>query len=278
MTITTAQDIVTFSLKAAGVVGVGQTPLSADLTDSFDALNMMLGIWTRNRWLIWHLLDAGATCTGAEYYTVGPGKQIDIPRPDRIEAAYLRQLVGGAQTITTDPGGAYALQADGAAGIQLAADGLQTNPGMNVDYPLTILESREDYSRIALKGLVSFSWAAFYDAAFPTGALYPWPIPPASTYEIHILVKDTLAQFATLSTAINLPPEYYEALWSNLALRLRAIYKLPAPVGPDDVKDIAKGSLETIRNSNAQIPRLRMPQSLTRPPLYNIFAGPGFSY
>src|SRR6185503_2685618 len=109
----TAQDIIQFALKACGVLGVGQDALQQDLDDSLDAMNMMLGLWNRKRWLIWHLLDAGAVCTGAEYYTVGPGKQIDIPRPDRIEAAYLRQIVNGNQTVTTDPGGAFALQADG---------------------------------------------------------------------------------------------------------------------------------------------------------------------
>jgi len=232
--ITTAQELIEFALKASGVLGVGQTAATEDLDDSFKALNMMLGVWNRERWLIWHLLDAGAVCTGAEYYTVGPGKQIDIPRPDRIEAAYLRQIVNGAQTITTDPGGAYALQADGTAGIQIATDGVQGNPGRNIDFPLQILEAREDYARIQVKGLVSLSRYVYYDAALPTGALYPWPIPNATMYEIHILVKDTLTQFAALSTEINLPPEYKEALWSNLALRQRTIYRIPAPAPGQD--------------------------------------------
>lgn len=271
--VTTAQELIEFALKASGVLGVGQTAMTEDLNDSFKALNMMLSVWNRKRWLIWHLLDAGAVCTGAQYYTVGPGKQIDIPRPDRIEAAYLRQLVGSAQTITTDPGGAYALQADGTAGIALATDGMQSNAGRNIDLPMTILEAREDYARIQVKGLVSLSRAVYYDAAYPTGALYPWPIPTASIYEIHILVKETLTQFADLASEINLPLEYKEALWSNLALRQRTIYQIAAPQGTDDVKDIAVAALSTIRGANTQIPRLSMPRAVMgRGGLYNIMA------
>lgn len=60
--------------------------------------------------------------TGAQSYTVGAGQSINITRPDRIEAAFVR-LVNGTQA---------------------------------VDYPLDLLGSREDYNKIALKGLSTF--------------------------------------------------------------------------------------------------------------------------
>jgi hypothetical protein len=239
MSLTTPQDVITFALKAIGVIGVGQTALAEDNSDAFSALNAMLGQWSRRRWLIWHLLDESVPTTGQKTYTVGPGGDFNVPRPDRLEAAYFVQLVN------SEPN--------------------------QVSFPLTLLESMEDYAQIALKGLVSWPQAIFYDPAIPLGVVYPIPIPQADNYQLHILIKDTLAAFTSYSQAINLPPEYFEALWTNLAIRLCAIY--PGAVAGDEVKGLAKAALTTIRQENAAVPRLRMPPILVRPPLYNIFSG-----
>ena len=238
MPLTTPQAIVTFALKSAGILGVGQTAAAEDFSDVFDALNGMLAVWNRKRWLIWHLTDNAFVSTGALSYSVGIGGNFNVPRPDRLEAAFFRQFVSS-----------------------------QPNA---VDYPLEILESREDYNTIALKTLVSWPQYIFYDAAFPLGYVYPWPVPQASIYELHITLKETLAQFTSYTQTINMPPEFVEALWSNLTIRVGALY--PGSSVPQATIDIAKGALATIRGSNAQIPRLRMPMGLGRPALYNIFS------
>jgi hypothetical protein len=234
----TAQDIVNLALKSAGLLGVGQTALTEDINDTFSMLNGMLGQWNRKRWLIWHLIDVSFVSTGAQSYSVGLGGDFDIPRPDRLEDAYFRQIVSSTPN--------------------------------QIDYPLKVLQAREDYDKIDLKGLVSWPSCIFYDAASPMGWVYPWPIPQASNYELHLVVKDSINQFASLTTPVQLPPEYYEALWANLTLRLGAFY--PGAVITDDLRGLAKASLDTIRNANAQVPRLRMPSALVRPPLYNIFS------
>lgn len=236
----TAQDMVNLALKNASLLGVGQSALPEDINDAFNLLNGMLGIWSRKRWLIWHLVDVSApVVSGQQSYTIGPGANIDAPRPDRIEAAYFRQFITGGQS--------------------------------PVDFPLDVYQAREDYATVALKFLQSWPQAMFYDAAIPNGLLYPVPIPNVPNSELHVLIKDTLSQFPTLTTVCNLPPEYFEAIWSNLALRVAAAFPgsnlSPLTVG------LAKASLTTIRGANAQVPRLRMPQILVRPPLYNIFSG-----
>ena len=238
MAFATVQDLISFAQKAAGILGVGQSMLAEDNNDAFTALNAMLAQWQRRRWLIWHLTDNALVSTGAQSYTVGTGGDFDVPRPDRIEAAFFRQFINATPN--------------------------------QVDFPLTLLESREDYNRIALKQLQSWPYYIWYDADYPLGRVYPWPVPQAAVYEIHLSLKATLAQFASLTSAINLPPEYEEALWSNLAIRLAAIYP-GASVGPATV-GIAKAALETIRTANAQVPRLSMPQALSRPALYNILS------
>ena len=238
MNLVSPQELITFALRATGVLGVGQTALAEDYTDAFAALNAMLGVWNRNRWLVYHLIDVPLVSTGAQSYTVGPGADFDTPRPDRLEAAFFRQFV------TSQPN--------------------------NVDYPLQIIQSREDYNLIALKTLHSWPTAIFYDSAYPWGVVYPWPVPQASIYEIHLSLKQIIGHFDSYVQDINLPEEYQEAIWTNLALRLGAIY--PGSLISDDLRGLARASLETVRGANAQIPTLRLPSGITGRSRYNIFS------
>lgn len=241
MPLKTAQDLISFAQRAVGILGVGQTALAEDNSDAFSALNGMVGGWTRKRWLVYHLIDVSVTTTGAMSYSVGPGGDFNVPRVDRLEAAFFRQYVSGV------PGQTY------------------------VDYPLTVLEAREDYNRIALKQLVAWPEAIFFDSGYPTGTAYPVPLPPQNlTAELHLTLKDHLQQFTSFTQAVNLPDEYTEALWTNLAIRLGAIY--PGVQITPQVEGLAKASLSTIRMANTQIPRLVMPSGMFRKQLYNIFS------
>jgi len=244
MALTTPQDIVTLALKACGVLGVGQSALAEDNTDAFNTLCAMIGQWNAKRWLIYNLIDTAFTSTGAQSYTVGPGGNFNIPRATRLEAAFFRQFVAGASS-------------------------------QPVDYPLEILQSREDYNNIALKSLQSWPEAIFMDTGYPLGTVYPVPIPQASIYELHLTFKNTLGTFTSLTQSINMPDEYIEALWTNLACRLPAIYP-GATVSPITVA-LAKASLDTIRVANAQIPALWLPNLSNNKTKYNIFSDRTYS-
>jgi hypothetical protein len=242
MTVTTAADLIRLVLKDTGVTGVGQTANAEDTNDVFDTLQMLLGEWASKRWLIYHLLDLSKVSTGAISYTVGPGGDIDtgaMQRPDRLEDGnFFRQLITAS------------------------------SPN-KIDYKLKLLESREDYNRIGLKQLTTIPQYIYYDAAYPLGVVYPWPVIQATQYELHILVKAQLSQFTNLADAIDLPSQYYGALRYNLACRVRPMYQLP----PDpSLVALATDSLSTIRNMNAQVPRLSMPPGLNRGGRYNIFS------
>lgn len=234
-----AYDIIILAMKDAGILGIGQTPMAEDMNDALLRLNMMIAQWRVKRWLVWHLVDKSIVSTGAQSYSVGPGGDIDVAvRPDKLESAFFRMLPG-------------------------------SNGTQSVDYPLQILFSREDYSRITLKTLVSFSQCIFYDSAWPMGYIYPWPIPQASLYEVHIILKNVLSEFADLATLYSFPPEYFAAIHYNLVVRLRAAYRMPEDVG---YSGLAADALQTIRSANAQIPSLVMPDNLVRPGVYNIYS------
>lgn len=234
---TTALDLLNLAMKESGVLGVGQAASAEDVTDNLKRLNIMIAQWSRKRWLVWNLVATSLTSTGAQSYTVGPGQDFDIVRPDRLEDAYMRLL--------------------------------QPSGPNQVDYPLEIIEAREDYDRIGVKQLVSWPSYCFYDSGYPTGSVYFWPVPTASIYELFIVTKTVISQIATPATVINMPPEYEGAILYNLAVRMRPAYQLP----PDpSLTALAEDALNLLRNANAQVPRLNMPQGLRGAGIYNIFA------
>lgn len=233
----TPNDIIVQSLKKAGVLGVGQTALAEDINDAYLDLQDMLGQWQRKRWMIWHLVDYGFQGNSSVNYTVGPGGNFNInPRPDKIESAFFRQTV-------------------------------QSQPNQ-IDYPLELIVDRETYNRISLKQLQTFPQYLFYDSAFPTGFAYPWPL-LQNIYELHLTVKETLAQFTSLNQTIVLPLEYFAALKFSLARRLRQAYRLPIDT---ELNALEKDALNVIKNANAQISRLVIPTDLVRPGIYNVFS------
>ncbi len=223
----TPNDLIRRALKKAGVLGVGQTASSEDTNDAFADLNDMLGTWSRKRWLCYHLLDKALPLTGAATYTVGPGGDVDMVRPDRIEAAYVRILNGG------------------------------TRP---VDVPIDVIPSYEDWASTSLKTLPgSFPQSVFLDSGFPMGTVYVWPQALAGKYEVHLVFKADLVAFQTVGDQVQVPPEYMDALIYNLAGRLRISYGEP----PDPAVDaLARAALNTIKGANVQVPDLAMPSDL----------------
>lgn len=225
-------DLLTNALQDAGIVGIDEAIEQPVLNRAFRQLNWLLATWQRKRWLVYRLVDYPIRSTGAQTYAVGKGMAVDInPRPDRLESAFLRITNSTAPT------------------------------NLPVDLPLGIIDSREDYNRITVKTLGTLPWRIFYDPAWPVGTLFPWPIPQATIYELHVTFKETLARFAALQDKINLPPEYENALNWNLAKRLRASYQMP---DDEAVNSLAREGLNTIRLANTAVGTLQMPSALRR--------------
>lgn len=236
----TAGDLILKAMRRSGVLGVGQSLQAQDTSDALADLNQMLAQWAHRRWLVYHLVDTAFQCTGATSYTVGPGQNFNIARPDRIEAAFLRQ---------TAPAGP-----------------------LPVDFPLFIIESYEEYSRITVKSLnASPSNSIFYDSGFPTGRVYPYPI-PNTQFQLHLLTKAVLPEFGGLSEEIILPDFYADAIDWNLRARFRSAYRLP--IDPYIIGQ-AKAALGTIRRANLQLTRLVMPSTVGRDSRYNIYSDQG---
>lgn len=240
MPVITPRDICTDALRKAGVTGTGVVPMAEDINIAFTTLNDMLAQWQVDRWNVFCLTDTSFISTGAQSYTVGPAGNFPfIERPDRLEAAYLRQL-------------------------------FTTNPQQPIDYFLQLIESREDYSRIALKKLGTISKYCFYSPDYPVGNVFPWPIPMASLYELHLIFKTVIGGFTNLSQNINLPRSYHGAMKWSLAEWLCGDYNYDVP---PIVTVQAKKAVTVLQNSNAQIPALQMPRTLQgNAGMYNVFS------
>jgi hypothetical protein len=177
------------ALKKAGVIGIGETAAAEDYNDAFWELQHMLAQWQQDRWLVYGLQDVSLVSTGEISNTIGIGGEFNVLRPDTIDAAYF---------------------------VNLAQDG-----NLPVSYPLEILRSHEDYSRITLKTLNSWPMYLFYDTStYPLGTIYVNPVPATDLYEIHLIVKTPLPTPANQTTEMSVPPEYNQAIIYNLAALL----------------------------------------------------------
>lgn len=241
----TAGSLAMYALKKAGIWRLGTNINGGDFQDALIDLNDMLQSWNEERWMTWHLIDLAFVANGQAQFTVGPNGNFNVyPRPAKIEYAYVRQL---------------------------------QNVGINtIDTPLAVMETREDFSRLALKNLVAFPKSIFYDPAFPVGTVQCYPIPNASIYEIHIVVRDVWPIVLGAQTSFAFyPPAAMPAIKFNLARILRQAYGKRTP--DQELNLLASGYLSTLKNSQVQVPELVMPKLLVRPGLYNIFSDQTYS-
>jgi hypothetical protein len=198
---------------------------------------MMVAQWSQKRTYVYRIEEVSFVGTGTTPTTIGPGGDIDTRRPTKVASAYARiPSTGGA--------------------------------GVPSDIQLTVLQAREDYNKIRTKNLGSFPSAVFLDTKFPVADLYVWPI-PNSQYTIYLGLMQQLTQFDNLSDDIDLPPEYEAALMFNLgALFISPAYKVPVT---EDLRRAAISSLNSLEQTNHQIPALDMPQQISTRGRYNIY-------
>lgn len=243
---TTMGDLVNEALKMSGKLALGQAASAEDLTQGWVYIQWMLQQWARKRWHVYRLVQLSLQATGALTYSVGPGGDFSTGtlsnsvRPAKIASAFIRQTSPSLVTPT--------------------------------DWPVGILESKQDYDRIRIKSLSTISSVLWYDPSWPLGTLYFWPI-PSNEYALYISVLLQLPpRFLTQAEVINLPLEYYMAIVSNLAMIMRGRWGISTFPG-DTVPGMAKSSIAVLYETNVAIPRLEMPGDLgSAGGAYNIFS------
>lgn len=229
---TTPRDIITDAARDAGILAEGQVLSSEDANQAFTRFNRVLASYQQRKLNIYRLQDMSITSTGAQSYTVGPGGDFDTgtdQRPSRLHGAYERDL--------------------------------PTVGSSTVDDSLREINSREDYSRITNKTLVSPPTHYFYDPAFPLGNFFPWPIAASGSSELHILLKEPLTRFSNLSETILLPEEYELALQYILAENICVGYGFAVS---QDLQRLVKGAKDTLKGANHRVSEMEMPDDLAQ--------------
>lgn len=218
---TTVAEIVNLSLRDVGVVGEGQTASGETMADAFTTLNQMLGLWQADGLYVYAHKDVTATLTGAATYTVGVGGAVNVARPIKIDSAYWRSA--------------------------------------GVDYPVDVIRSLEEYSRINNKLGGTMPAAICYVPSFPLGTLYVYP--NGATGELHLITRTDLPTFVALTDTIIIPPEYITALRYSLGEYLCTTFQ--SPMRPD-LPALASRARRIIKRNSVRIPASQMPSALGR--------------
>lgn len=187
MSVRTAKDIITRSLQYLQIYAPGEILTDADAQAGLDILNSMLDSWSNESLACYANLEQSTTLVpGQQYYTIGPGGQINQTRPLTI-------TVGpGAARITDSNNNQYDVEV-----VQQDKWNLIGAPYTTSDIPDTL----------------------FYNPQFPLGIIGIFPI-PLIAYTLTWDSRLQLSDFATLETPMSFPPGYYKALWTNLAIDL----------------------------------------------------------
>ena len=189
----TARDIITRSLRLIHVLDSGESPTADEANDSLEALNTMLDMMSIPGLYIYALKSESLTWTAATAsMTIGSSGSFNTTRPTKIHPSTYA---------TVD----------------------------SLDYPITILRDRSDYSAITDKTTAgSIPDVMYYEPLHPLGTLYVHPV-PADSWTLVLVTEEQLDQFATLDTTFAYPPGYRELMDYSLAVRLAPEFGVAVP-------------------------------------------------
>lgn len=184
----TAQDLIERALRRINALGSGSILPSNEAQDGLEALNAMLASWSVEGAYVFTESKETFNLTGAASYTIGSGGDFNTTRPMYFTAAYVSSG--------------------------------------NTDYPLRQITNRE-YANIAQKQIATITNSYYYDAGFPLGTIYLYPVPSGVT-TITLYSFKPLTGFSGLTTTFSMPPEYEAAIVNNLAVWLAPEYEKEA--------------------------------------------------
>jgi hypothetical protein len=186
---TTAYDLIVRAMKLGKIISSAEVPTAEEATDALATLNDVLENWDTEPMSVWGSANDVVTTVAAQAtYTVGPGGNFNIDRPQTIDGAYI------------------------------------TFQG--VDFPLQVVGQLE-FNAVSLKTQQNpIPEFLLYVNDFPLGLLTLWPV-PSQALSLTLTTPRVLTQIPTLATAISYPPGAVKALRYSLALELATEFGAP---------------------------------------------------
>jgi hypothetical protein len=212
---TTARDLIQGALEKIQVYATGEQASNPDIARGFSELNSMLDSWSNENLTCYAILEqTGTILPGISSYTIGPGGTFNMTRPLKI-------LDGPGRCYIVDQyGNKYPISV-----VTQDQWNLITQPFTTSDLPSTL----------------------FYDPQYPLGIINIYPTP----YQSFPLYWDSylaLAEFASLSGVLTLPPGYEKAIRDNLAVELAPYYP-SAQLTPALIRGAAKAKANVKRTN-----------------------------
>lgn len=228
----TPSTMILTALQMIGDKAIGGTLSAGEQTEYLSRLNMMMESWANDGLMVFSTETVTKALTaGVGGYTIGSGGSINVNWPTKVTSAY-------------------------------------TVDASNVSRDIDIIEEGE-WSNIVLKTLGNiYPEVLWYDNAFPLGTINLWPL-PISGLTLYMSVYARLQSFASISTALAMPPGYELAITSNLAIFLAAGQVSTSP----ELQKIAKESKAVLMRNNVTVPTLTLPGGMT-PGWFNQFPMP----
>lgn len=183
-----ASDIIYGALRNISSVTPGEAIEGTEVTNALTVLNQLMAAFSMEWGLInVPTLEAFPLIVGQTSYTIGTGGNFNTVRPDTIFNQWLY------------------------------------DSSSQIRYPIKQLADNQ-YNAIPLDTIQSIPKAIFYDPQYPLGIIYIYPVAALTTYTLNIESIKPIAQFSTVTSAMNLPGEYFKTLKLLLADELAPEY------------------------------------------------------
>ena len=217
----TATTICQDALKEIGVLSEGDTPTTEMLDDAYRELNRLMEIMSNVQAFAYKPVESSLALTGQTSFTVGPsGADVTANRPISIESAFV--------TLGT------------------------------LDYPVEILNNQQWDDIVFKTATGSVTEAIWYEPLMTNGKVHVWPVCTGCT--LNLRTVELVDTFATVTTALSMPPGYEMYLVKQLAVNISPQY--PAcTLSPITVKT-AQNAYKMLSRVNNVIPKLSLPTAV----------------
>ena len=183
----TALDVNTAAMLRINAVSPGENPTDAEAQTGLDNLNDMMDSWQIERLMIYSINRQVFTLNSLQNsYTVGPGGDIDIPRPVVIDRIGIINL---------------------------------SNANQPLELPLRVLTDAEWLLRPVKAITSTLPQEVYDDGGYPLRTLFLWAVPSVPV-GIALYLRALLGKFIDLATDYEFPPGYSDAIKWNLAVRI----------------------------------------------------------
>ena len=216
-----ALTVITDALKEIGVLAEGDTPTASMADDALRALNRIMQMLSNDQSFAYFPNLITRALTGEASFTIGPvGADVIDDRPIKIETA------------TVDRQG--------------------------ITYPVTVVDNQK-WDSIVYKAVQGANTTVvWYEGTYPNGIVHCWPLATGCT--LNLRVVNVVVQFPNLTSLVELPPAYEEALIKGLAVNIAPQY--PAGILQPGTVAAYKSAMKYINRTNNVVPTMTIDNNI----------------